>query len=156
MDLHLSRLRRGEIIAGVGAVVLAAVMFLIGWFRFGAAGGRRTDLDGWNSLPTLRWLLVITAAVALLLAWEQAARLAPALPVSLSVIVTVLGALSTVALLIRLPTGDGSPTAGAFLGLAAAAAVSCGGFLSLRQEDGWVPGPDHPIERVTVCPPTRS
>jgi peptidoglycan/LPS O-acetylase OafA/YrhL len=154
MDLHLSRLRRGEIIAGVGAVVLLALMFLIAWFRFGGAGGPHAD--GWNSLPKLRWLLVLTAAAALLLAYEQAARRAPALPVSLSAIATVLGALSTLALVIRLPTGDGTPTAGAFVGLAATAAVTYGGFLSLRQEDGWVPDADHPIERVTLGPSTPS
>jgi hypothetical protein len=55
---------------------------------------------------------------------------------------------TTVALLIRLLAGDGSPRVGGWAGLLASAALTAGVFQSLRQEDGWEPGPDHPVETV--------
>lgn len=155
MEFKLSRIRRGEAIAAGCALILLALLFLVTWFEFGAAGSR-SDANGWHSLPTLRWLIVVTAVAALLLAFLQVSRRAPALPVSMSVIVTVLGALTTLGLIIRLPTTDGTPQVGAFLGLAAAAGLTVGAFMSLRQEDGWLPGPDHPIERISVGPPEHS
>jgi hypothetical protein len=146
------RIRRGEIIAGLSAVLLLALLFLIPWFRFGS-GPVGTDADGWHGLPTLRWLILLTGLTGLLLGFFQATRRAPALPVTMSVIATTLGALTTLALFIRLPTDSGSPRAGAFLGLVAAAALTAGAFMSLRQEDGWVPDRDHPIETIVIGPP---
>jgi hypothetical protein len=153
MGVRLSRVRRGETVAALSAAVLLALLFGVPWFRVAAAGGSYSDASGWTSLPTLRWLIIVTAVAALLLAFLQASRRAPALPVAMSVIVTPLGALTTLALIIRLPTASGTPLVGAFLGLAASAGVALGGFWSLRQEGGWVPGPDHPIERIVVGSP---
>jgi len=91
-----SRLRRGELIAGGGAVVLAVSLFLLPWYGvrspFGptaASLGASTSFTGWNSLSHLRWLVLITILLALALVWLQATRPAPALPVSVSVIMTV-------------------------------------------------------------------
>jgi hypothetical protein len=157
MDLKPSRLRRGELVASLSAVVLLAVLFALPWFRVSAAAGGDSDVHGWSALPTLRWLIIVTAIAALLLAFFQAARSAPALPVTMSVIVAALGVLTGLALVIRLPTASGTPLAGAFIGLAAAAGVAVGGYLSLRQEGGWLPGPDHPIEPIVIgSPPDRS
>jgi hypothetical protein len=39
---------------------------------------------------------------------------------------------------------------GGFVGLVASAGLTAGAFVSLRQEDGWVPDDEHPIERVAV------
>ena len=61
-----------------------------------------------------------------------------------------LGAVTTLIVLIRLLTGAGSPQVGGFAGLAATAALTCGAFISLREEDGWTPGPDHPVETVAL------
>jgi hypothetical protein len=151
-----TRIRRGEAVAGLGAALLLALLFLTPWFRFGSGAGRvATDADGWHGLPTLRWLIVVTALTGLLLLISQATRRAPALPVTLSVISTTLGALTTLALIIRLPTDSGSPLVGAFAGLLAAAALTVGGFMSLRREDGWVPDEEHPIETIVIGPPTH-
>jgi hypothetical protein len=107
-------------------------------------------IDGWNGLPVQRWLVLVTVVLALALALAQAGCRSPAWPSSLSVIVTVLGALTTVALGYRLIATGASLKPGAFLGLIAAAGVMAGGFLSLREEGGWVTGREHPIETVPL------
>jgi hypothetical protein len=122
-------------------------MFLLPWYGikspFGptaASLGLTTSLDGWNGLSHLRWLVLITILAALALVWLQAARRAPALPSSFSVIVTVLGLLTSLALvyrvLINVP-GSGSLVerkVGGFVGLLASLAIFYGGYLSLREE----------------------
>jgi hypothetical protein len=141
MDFQPSRLRRGEVIAGIAAAVLIVLMFAVPWY--GGQGARRAarSFDGWDGLPTLRWLILITAVAALALAFFQAARRAPALPVSLSVIVTALGSLTALCLIYRVliaVPGSGDKfgaRAGAYLGLASALALLYGGYRSLREEE---------------------
>jgi hypothetical protein len=156
MELKLSRLRRGEVIAAVSALALMVFMFALPWLRFKAAGGGHTDADGWDGLPLLRWFLLVTGIGGIMVAFLQSSRRAPALPVAADVVVTTLTALTTLLLVIRLPTSDGTPLAGAFLGLVAAAGVTAGAFQALRREDGWRPNAEHPIETLAVAPPQRS
>jgi hypothetical protein len=148
--VQFSRLRRGEIVATLSAVVLVALMFLVPWESFGDRGAGHTSADAWTSFPTLRWLILVVAALGLLLGGAQATRPAPALPVALDTVLVTLSALVTLVLLVQLLTGDGSPQAGGFAGLLAIAALTAGAFMSLRQEDGWVPGPGHPVEIVEL------
>jgi hypothetical protein len=169
MDLKPSRLRRGEIIAGLSAIALLILLFAVPWFRFSPGGvihpaatyhypppnGAHADATGWNSLPTLRWLIAVAGVAGVLLTFLQASRAAPALPVTWSVIVTTLSGITTLLLLIALPTDSGSPLVGAYLGLVAVAALTVGAFMSLRQEGGWLPDRDHPIETIGIGPPTR-
>lgn len=145
MESATPRLRRGEVGAGVSAVALLAFLFALNWLN--RAGHNRR---GWIAIPALRWLLLLTALAALGLACAQATRRSPAVPVSLSVIVTALGGLSTLLLIIRLLTTPAGLCAGAFLGLVAVAGIALGGFVSLRREQGWTPGPDDPIETVRL------
>ena len=147
---ELSRLRRGEIIATVSGLVLLVLVFAVPWESFASPGGGHTTATAWTSYPTLRWPIMVTAVLGLLLGYVQASREAPALPVSLDVILVTLAALTTLLLLIRLLTGDGSPQLGGFAGLVASATLTAGAFMSLRQEDGWVPDDEHPIERIAV------
>ncbi len=148
--MHPSRLRRGEIIAALSAVVLLALMFLVPWISFQNPGGGHSSADAWTSFPTLRWPLLVIAVLGLALGYLQAARPAPAMPVALDVVLVTLAAITTVLLLIRLITGDGSPEVGGWLGLAASAALTAGTFMSLREEQGWEPGPEHPVEIVEL------
>jgi hypothetical protein len=76
MQPDLARLRRGELLAGIGAVALLVFLFALPWLS--AAGHNRA---GWSALPTVRWLLVITALTGLGLVVTQAALRAPAVPV---------------------------------------------------------------------------
>ena len=70
--------------------LLLASTFAVPWYRVKA-----TSINGWDALTDLRWLLIVTIIAALALAYFQATRRAPAIPVSLSVIVTVLGLLTS-------------------------------------------------------------
>jgi hypothetical protein len=130
MGFDPSRLRRGELLAGAGAVLLLVFMLAGKWYGHGP--GSRT---GWQALVDLRWLLAVTIAAAISLLLSQTTRRAPAVPVTMSIIVAVLGLLSVLALIYRvLINPPAHEQLGAFLGLISAAALAYGGFLSLRQE----------------------
>ncbi len=145
MGIELSRLRPGEIIATAGALLLLVFMFALPWYEVHAVPGppasaaRVTTFDGWG-LGHVRWLLVVTIVAALALAYFQAARRSPAIPVSLSVIVTVLALVSTLALLYKVLINVPGPDqlvdarAGAYLGLLSAILTLYGAFASMRQE----------------------
>ncbi len=163
MALELGRLRRGEWIAGAAAVVLLASMFLLPWYRVtsgsGASGSQflhPTTVDGWQALTTIRWLMLATIVASFALVSFQASRRAPAIPVTMSLIVTVLGILTVLTLIVRvlidLPglVGNVSARTGAYVGLLSAIVIACGGYVSLRQE-GIAPG-DEPAEMPTVRP----
>jgi hypothetical protein len=132
-------------LAGAGAVLLLVFMLLGAWYE---RGGR--SLTGWQALTTLRWLMAVTIACALVLSLTQATRRAPAVPVALSVIVTVLGIITVVALIYRvLIDAPAHEQVAAFLALLSAIALTCGGYLSMRQEgiaprDAWT---DIPVIR---------
>jgi hypothetical protein len=146
--LRLGRLRRGELIAGAGGALLLVFMFGLTWYEvsgtfrqtLGLVLHQRTSWTGWQALTHLRWLLLVTALVALALAYFQAVERAPAIPISLAVIVIVLGGLSALVLIYRVlintPGNSLDQQPGAYLGLAAALAIAYGGFASLRQEGG--------------------
>ncbi|HEX4279930.1 MAG TPA: hypothetical protein VHZ27_04135, partial [Solirubrobacteraceae bacterium] len=99
MDFDASRLRRGEWLAGASAVLLA--IFLVGGKWYGGAGRTGGSLTGWQALTDLRWLLLVTIVAAVGLVFIQATRRAPALPVTMSLVVMLLGIVTVVALIIR-------------------------------------------------------
>jgi ABC-type Na+ efflux pump permease subunit len=152
MDFDPSRLRRGEWLAGASAVLLA--IFLVGgkWY-----GGARTgrSLTGWQTLTDLRWLLLATVVAAAGLVFIQATRRAPALPVTMSLVVMLLGIVTVVALIVRVlidpPTHQ---QAGAYLALLTAIGVALGGYFSLRQEG--IARQDAPASIPIVRPGVRS
>ena len=152
MDFDPARLRRGEVIVGAGAVVLLASMFALKWYGL---NGR--SVSGWDALTTLRWLVLVTVLCAAALVFTQVTRRSPAVPVTLSVFVTVLGLLTTLTLIYRvLIDAPGDQKAGAFVGLAGAIAILVGGYLSMRAEG--VADRDAPaeIETVTLEGPRQS
>jgi len=159
MNFHPSRLRRGEWIVGASAVVLLASLFLFKWYelndvlaRAAATLGFSRSVNGWHGLSGgMRSLVLVTVLWALALVYFQASRRSPAIPASLSVIVTVLALLTLIALFFRVVIdvpGDQAREAGAWLALASAAAMVYGAFLSLRTEG--VADRDGPGEIETV------
>jgi hypothetical protein len=146
MNLDPGRLRRGELLAGTGAVLL--LVFLLAGKWYGHGGQSRT---GWEVVTNLRWLLLVTIAAALALVLTQVARRSPAIPVTLSLIVTVLGLISVLALVYRvLISPPAHEQVGAILGLLSAIGLAYGGYLSLREEG--ISRRDAPGEIPVVLP----
>ena len=142
-------------------MLLAIVLFALPWYGFKPAVspvagtlGLSTSFNGWQSLSHTRWLLVLTILAAVALAYFQATRRAPAIPVTLSVIVTALGLVSLLALiyrvLINVPGPDSilQAKAGAYVGLLCAVGVLIGAILSMRQEG--ISPHDAPAEIETI------
>jgi hypothetical protein len=126
MGIDPSRLRRGELLAGVGAVLLTVFMLAGKW-----AGGR----SGWQTLVTVRWLLAVTIVLAFALVVAQVSRRSPAVPVTLSLAMALLGPISVLALIYRvLISAPPHQHAAAYLGLLSALGMAYGGYLSLREE----------------------
>lgn len=158
MRLEGSRLRRGEWIVAAGAIALLVAMFALSWYGLPGAPGttaRAPDGDAsvnaFHGLTVLRWLMLVTIAVAFALVYLQCTRRAPALPVSFSVLLTVLGGVTSVCLIYRVLIDAPDATAqkpGAFLGLACALLLTYGAFRSMRQEDQPDPARNAAIETV--------
>jgi hypothetical protein len=162
VEFDRSRLRNGEWIVGAGSLVLLASTFVFKWYALSGPLvqtaskflGLSTSVNGWHALSNLRWLIVLTGLVGLALFYVQGSRRAPALPVSLTVIATVLGFLTSIALIYRVvidrPGGysDIQLRFGAIAAMLSAIAITTGGYRSLR-EDGIAPA-DGPSEIETV------
>jgi hypothetical protein len=146
MAFDIGRLRRGEQIAAVAAVLLFILMFF-DWYTVSVSGGLLGGLSvggsAWEAFGFIDIYLFIVIVAALALAVLTATERTPALPVTMAVIVTALAALGTLLVLYRLidtPVGDVpdgvdvSRTIWAFLGLVAVAAITYGGYLSMREE----------------------
>lgn len=162
MGFDSSRLRRGEWIAGTGAVLLLAFMFLLKWYGLkgsiaptASTLGVSTSVNAWNGLTNLRWLMLVTILVTLVLVYFQGTRRAPAIPVTLSLFTMLLGGLTLLLLIYRVLINEPGPgdlvstKVGAYLGLLAAAAITYGGYSSLRTE-GIAPKDTVPVEELTV------
>jgi hypothetical protein len=132
------RLSRGEQLAGIAGLVLILGMFLFAWYGVdGVTGFDAFDsFDDWVNI-----ILVFTsfAAMSLALFGSGVARW----PIPLSVIVTVLGAISALIILIYIisPPGIGAGIEvdlgrkfGVWLGLASAVAIALGGYMAMQEE----------------------
>jgi drug/metabolite transporter (DMT)-like permease len=125
----MRRLRDGDWIAGAGGLALLAAMFL-SWFSGASA---------WRAFSVLDVVLALLALVPLALVVLQATRASPSLPVALSVLTTVAGALAALLILYRIVNQPGPNDAvevepGAWIALAAAVATTAGGWRSMRDE----------------------
>jgi hypothetical protein len=154
MSFDVSRLRRADQIVGGGAVALFIFMFFFKWFGGsvsgvlpgGAVSAASTSSTGWDTFTNSRWIWLITILVALgaVIAIAGARRFES--PVQPSVIVTGLGALSTLLIFYRIvhhPSASANfgglhasygIKIGIWLGLIAAAAITYGGYLQMQAE----------------------
>ena len=157
--MDLSRLRRGELIAGAAGVVLFILMFL-NWFGIDEEGVADIDvedaeelteialsqdlsasatslnLNAWESFGFIDIILLVTVAVAVGLAVATAVSRTVSLPIAASALTAGFGILATLLILYRLldPPYELDRQFGVFLGLIAAAAIAYGGWLSMREE----------------------
>jgi hypothetical protein len=160
--VELSRLRRGDVVAGLGGVALLIVMFL-DWY---GAGGNATfqgqdikislGLNAWEAFSITDLILALTAVSGIALAVVTASRRSPALPVALSVITSALGALATLLVFYRILNQPGpnqffDVKLGAFLGFLSVLAIAVGGWLAMRDEE-WEGAPVPTDVRPTPPP----
>ncbi|MGI8412427.1 MAG: hypothetical protein ACR2LV_05630 [Solirubrobacteraceae bacterium] len=149
------RLRAGELTAGTSALALLAFMFLVQWYGSPSSrAGGPISVNGWHGLTHLRWLVLASIVACLGLVLAQAAARAPAVPASLSLIVTVLGTLTLLALIYRVlidvPGTNLDRRGGAFLGLLASIGIAYGGYASLRREGVLESDAPAEIERIVL------
>lgn len=153
--MDLNRLSMGDKIAGGSAIALLLIMTIFKWFGLevesNVAGfGVSDSLNAWKSFSFIDIILLVTCLAALGMVYMRASNSNVDLPVSMSVLVAALGALSTLLIIFRLisppdfETGgidvagvdiNNTREIGAFLGLIAAAALTYGGFRAM-EEDG--------------------
>jgi hypothetical protein len=145
--MDVSRLRRGELIAGGAGVLLFFDLFL-NWYSVG--GGQVSTGVGQIDIPSISvnafdafsftWiLLVVLVIIAVGQAVLTATQRSVALPVAASVIVAGFGALMTVLVLYRIINQPGpndlvNVEIGAYIGLVLTAAIAYGGFLGMQEE----------------------
>jgi hypothetical protein len=146
--LDSSRLRTGELIAGIGGIALFVFLFF-DWFGGGAevtgsiVNGTATlshpGISGWDALTDLPGFLIILSVVAgLALAYLAAAGQRVNIPVQRGAITAFLGSLAVLLILWRMFAGSPTLKIGVFLGLAAAVAITAGALMALA-EDGFEP-----------------
>jgi hypothetical protein len=151
MDFEVGRLRGGSRIAGGSAVVLFILIFFLKWFGI-SIDGFSGNINGWQALKVIRWLELLLIVGALGMVYLEGTTAKLEAPVSLSVLVTGLGALVTALLLYRVlivhphqshlvvlnkaaqGTASDAPKLAAFLAVLAAAAVTYGGYSEMREE----------------------
>jgi hypothetical protein len=133
-----SKISASERLAAGGGVVLLIGLFLK-WYGFSlssavtgllSAHGVSTSISGWHSVTSLRWLLLITALLAIGLALAKAYGKTVSLPIAPSVLLTGLGGLSVVWIVWRLldhPAPHLSVKLGLFVSLVGAVVLTVGG-----------------------------
>jgi hypothetical protein len=143
--MDFSKLRTGELIAGVCGVLLLIVMFF-SWYGVGGAAGSilsaaniDTTVNAWKAFDFIDIVLFVTALVAIGAAVLAASGRSVALPVAASVIVTVLGIIVTLLVLYRIINQPGPNDLvdvkfGAYLGFLVCLGIAVGGFLAMSEE----------------------
>ena len=141
--MKTSPLRLGEYLAALGSVALLVTLFALNWYC-------QPTHATWRAIPTLRWFLLVAAVLGLAAVVAQAAMRGPALPVTLDLLGMLVAGLTTVLVAIRMITTGATLWTGAWVGVGAAALTTLGAYRAMRTEQGWTPGPDHPVEVVPL------
>jgi hypothetical protein len=139
--MDLRRLRAGEWIAAACGVGLLVSLWLP-WYSSAAPDGSRLSaysqtLSAWESLAALDVILALIAASAVGLLIVTATQRVPAVPVALSVFVTMAGLLGVLLVLIRVlsaPDGAEGREWGLWLALASAIGIVAGSLVAMRDE----------------------
>jgi hypothetical protein len=142
--LDSSRLRTGEIVAGIGGIALFVFLFF-NWFGGGAevsgslVNGTATlshpGISGWDALTDLPGFLIILSGISgIALAYLAAAGQRVNVPVRRGMTTALLGALAVLLILWRMFAGSPTLKIGVFLGLAAAIAITAGALMALGEE----------------------
>src|SRR6478672_10388143 len=148
--MDTTKIRLGEAVAAVSALLLFIIMFLP-WYGASASAGGITFTGGnasaWQAYSLIDLFLFVTIVAALGMAVLSMTQRSAALPISASVGVTILGGLGVLLILFRIVDKPGKGNCGAFcdrvsidlkygifLGLIACAGIAVGAFLAMREE----------------------
>jgi hypothetical protein len=145
--MDTTKLRLGEVVAGVSAVLLFIVMFFhwygvkINTSAFGikVTGVESPGFSAWKVYSYTDLLLLLLIILALGMVFLSATQRSTALPISLNVIVAGLGGIMTLIVLYRLINQPGpndlvTVKFWAYVGLLLTAGVAVGAFLAMRDE----------------------
>ena len=138
------RLSTGEQVAGGAGAALILVMFLFAWYGFDVPDANGLDaFDAYSDWVNIILVLASFSGISLALFGSHMARV----PISLSVITTVLGGLSAILIFIYIlsPPDLGlageaafdfelSREFGVWLGLLAAIGIGIGGYMTMQEE----------------------
>jgi len=141
-----SKVRTGDVVAGVGGVALLVVMFFP-WYRFlpGPSVGTRNIPDtetvqtAWQALTLTLVPLVLVALLGIALLATTLFQRTQAWPVAAQVFTVLVGAIASPWLVIRLinPPGDNlfaTRLWGSYAGTALVLAITAGAWSSMRDE----------------------
>ena len=144
--MDLGKLRRGEVIAALGGLLLLIALFFFDWysgFKEIPVGPASTDFGAWDSAGLLGFvadLVILAAALAAVsLAVLTATSRTVALPVAASALTASLGIAAVGMILLRMIFQPGSNAQidlkfGILLALIAALIVAYGGWDSMKEE----------------------
>ncbi|HZA59927.1 MAG TPA: hypothetical protein VE401_03990 [Solirubrobacterales bacterium] len=144
--MDFSRVRTGELLAGISGVALFIIMFLK-WFElpevggaelgdFAEAVGVNTSISAWEAFDFIDLVLLLAVIAGVGLTVLAAAQSNVQLPVAASAIAAGLGILATLLVLYRVldPPSDLDRSYGLFLGLIASAGIAIGGWMAMQEE----------------------
>lgn len=140
----LRRLRRGELLALIGAVLVLLSLFVA---CYDSPAG---TLSAWDTFGAAVALLLAAACAALALVLSALTERTTALPVSSAVWCVPLGLAGVIAAVVRLlerPEGATGLAAGSWLALIGALAILAGAWETLRDEHSSLYEPTRPPER---------
>jgi hypothetical protein len=131
--MDLRRVRAGELLATVAAVVLLVDLKRT-WF---AVPG--VEVDAFEAFSVIDILLLVVALLGLAVGVVTAIRRAPALPLAVLVVTAFCGVLMVPVLALRIINEPGDNAVvdvrfGAYLGFVALAGIAVGAWLALRDE----------------------
>jgi multidrug transporter EmrE-like cation transporter len=142
--MDFSRVRTGELIAGVSGVALFIIMFLkwfslpevVGLGGFAEAVGVNTSISAWEAFDFIDLVLLLAVVAGVGLTVLAAAQSNVQLPVAASAITAGLGIFATLLVLYRVidPPSDLDRSYGLYLGLIASAGIAVGGWMAMQEE----------------------
>jgi hypothetical protein len=140
--MDFSRVRAGELLAGISGGALFIVMFLK-WFSVPGVGGDiagafgvDTSISAWQAFDFIDIVLFLAVIAGVGLMVLAATQSNVQLPVAASALTAGLGILGTLFVLYRVidPPSGLDRSYGLFLGLIAVAGIAFGGWIAMQEE----------------------
>jgi hypothetical protein len=140
-------LNQGDVVSALSALLLLVLMFAVAWYGVDGIPGRAASRTGissaqsaWDGLSLVRWLMLLTVAVALgnvaIRVREPSRVVVAGARLALLMLAVLTAASLTVRVLIALPSPDRvvDQKLGAIIGVISALAVAFGAYESVREQ----------------------